>query len=142
MYSNPDLENKLVEHEGIRKFAYTDTVGKITVGIGRNIDKDGEGLSVDECFYLMRNDIDRRYRVLMQYDWFKMQNDARQGALIELAFNLGINGLLEFKDVIAALNPLNPGAAYKALNDSKWATEVSPARSKDICSRILYGRYL
>ena len=70
MYSDPKLEEKIVQHEGIRKFVYTDTMGFSTVGIGRNISETGEGLSVDECFYLLRNDIDRCAKELSNLQWF------------------------------------------------------------------------
>ncbi len=90
----------------------------------------------------MRNDIDRLYRELSNYSWFKGLNDARQGVIIELAFNIGINGLLGFKRMIAALEPLNPPLAAKEMLDSKWAEQVGKNRSQDMASRMREGRYL
>ena len=56
--------SKLIEmlkrHESVETHAYTDTVGKVTIGVGRNIDPDGGlGLSPREINFLLQNDIDR-----------------------------------------------------------------------------------
>ncbi len=143
MYTNTNLEHKLIEHEGMKKSAYEDSLGFLTIGIGRLIDaRKGAGLSVDEIFYLMRNDIDRLHRELTNYSWFKCLNDVRQGVIIELAFNVGINGLLSFKRMIAALEPLNPPLAAKEMLDSKWAEQVGANRANDMASRLREGRYL
>lgn len=143
MYKNENLEHKLIEHEGIRKSAYQDSMGYWTIGAGRLIDaRKNAGLSIDEIFYLLRNDIDRTYQALVNYSWFKSLCDVRQGVLIELAFNVGVNGLLGFKRMIAALEPLNPALAAKEMLDSAWAKQVGEARSKDMAQRMQLGRYI
>lgn len=139
-YISEKLEAKLIEHEGIRRFPYVDTTGHLTIGVGRNLKS--KGLSIAEIMLLLRNDIDEVYKQLSGYSWFKTQNDVRQDALVELAFNLGLRGLLSFKRMIAVLEPLNPSVAAKELLDSKWATQVGPNRANDIASRIRNGRYL
>ncbi len=136
------LISRIAEHEGIKKFAYKDSLGYITVGIGRCLDpKKGGGLSVDECFYLLRNDIKEEHTLLSQYDWYAKQDVVRQGALIELSFNLGFNGLLGFKDMIKALGTNSYSTAAKELADSLWAKQVSKARVDDISYRLFTGRY-
>ncbi len=136
------LISRIVEHEGMKKFAYKDTLGYITVGIGRCLqDGVGKGLSVDECFYLLRNDIADFRSQLTKYDWFKCQDDIRQGATIELCFNMGLSHLLQFKNTIDALGRKNYPEAVKELISSKWAQQVSKSRVDDIAYRILNGRY-
>lgn len=136
------LISRVVEHEGIKKFAYTDTLGYTTVGIGRCIDsRVGKGLSVDECFYLLNNDLKECRSQLTKYDWFTNQDEARQGALIELCFNLGITGLLGFKNMIDALKRKSYAEAVKHLKDSKWSSQVGARRVDDISYRIANGRY-
>ena len=136
------LISRVVEHEGIKKFAYTDTLGYTTVGIGRCIDaRVGKGLSVDECFYLLRNDLAECRSQLTKYDWFKNQDEVRQGALIELCFNLGITGLIGFKNMITSLKLKSYAEAVKHLKDSKWASQVGARRVEDICWRLGNGRY-
>lgn len=142
MYSNPSLEHKLIEHEGMKKYAYQDSRGNLTIGIGRCIEPGNEGLTVDECFYLMRNDIDRLNRELSIYDWYKTQDEVRQGVLIEMAFNVGVAGLLGFKRFIEALKPINAPLAASEMLNSLWATQVGPTRANDMASRMRNGRYL
>ena len=143
MYSSAKLEEKLVFHEGIKKFAYTDTLGNITVGVGRCLqDKVGKGLLVDEIWYLLRNDINDVQSQLQSYSWFKNQNDVRRDALIELCFNMGLSNLLKFKKMLAALDAHNYSLASRELLDSLWSTQVGVNRSKDLASRISAGLYL
>lgn len=140
MYKNPRLEQKIEEHEGKKRFVYFDSLNIATVGIGRAIAPGTNGLSDDECYYLLRNDIDRVYQALKDYDWFSKQNDVVQGVLIELGFNIGVNGLLAFKKMIAALQKDDYITAAKEMLDSKWASQVH-GRSTDMADRMRLGRY-
>ncbi len=142
MYLNQKLEQKLIEHEGIKKSAYQDSEGFWTIGCGRLIDaKRNAGLSVAEVMYLLRNDIERIYNELCDYTWFKQQNDVRQGVIMELAFNIGIQGLLGFEKMIEALTESQSVVAAKEMLNSKWATQVSPKRVSDMVQRMRTGRY-
>jgi len=133
---------KLVEHEGMKQSAYKDSLGFWTIGIGTLIDeKKGGKLTTDECFYLCRNRINIARKELSKYKWFCQQDKVRQDALIELAFNLGVDGLLGFKKMISSLEVNSYSSASKELKDSKWATQVSKARVEDICYRISNGKY-
>jgi lysozyme len=136
------LISRLVEHEGIKKFSYNDSRGFATIGVGRCIEEGkGRGLTTDECFYLLKNDLIYFRNLLLKYDWFTKQDVVRQNALVELAFNLGVNGLLGFKNMISALTVNNYALAAKELVDSSWSQQVGSARSKDLQHRILNGRY-
>ena len=136
------LIGRIVEHEGIKKFAYKDTLGYITAGVGRCLQEGvGKGLSIDEIFFLLRNDIADFRHQLKDFDWFKNQDDVRQGVLIELCFNLGLSHLLGFKNMLAALLIKNYPLAVKELCDSAWSKQVSAARVNDIKGRLLNGRY-
>ena len=136
------LIGRIVEHEGMKKFAYKDTMGYITCGIGRCLQEGvGKGLSVDECFMMLRNDISDFRGQLAAYPWFKCQDDIRQGALIELCFNMGLAHLLQFKNMLDAIGRKSYPEASKELLSSKWAQQVGKARSEDIAYRISVGRY-
>jgi len=138
-----ELINKLVAHEGVKRFAYKDTLGFITIGCGRVIDSRvaGTGLSIDEIFYLLNHDITKFRKELSKHTWFNKQNAVRQEALIELAFNMGTPNLLKFKNMIASLMMLDYETAVIALVDSKWATQVGKNRVADIRHRLLHGAY-
>ena len=141
MYKNPRLEQIIEAHEGKDRFVYLDSLKIATIGIGRAIAPGTNGLSDEECYYLLRNDIDRVYQALDGYDWFIKQNEVIQGVLIELAFNIGVNGLLNFKKMIAALKADNYELAAKEMLDSKWASQVGPKRSNNMADRMRLGRY-
>ena len=140
--SNEILMSRVVEHEGIKQFAYQDSLGFWTIGVGRCIHEGrGRGLTTDECFYLLKNDLIYFRNLLLKYDWFTKQDVVRQNALVELAFNLGVNNLLGFKNMISALSVNNYALAAKELIDSSWSQQVGKSRSVDLQYRILNGRY-
>lgn len=116
---------------------YIDTVGKLTIGYGRNLDDNG--ISKKEADYLFDNDFDNCERELSQYSWYANQPASVQAALINMCFNLGLPRLLGFKRMIAALKANNRTlAAQEALN-SKWATQVGQ-RAKDVAVMLREGK--
>lgn len=136
------LQSALIQHEGIEKYAYNDSLGFITIGIGRCIDKrKGFGITEEECLYLLRNDIERSHDQLSKYSWYNKQDDVRKDALIELVFNLGISGFLKFKNTIQALDDNDYELASKNLLKSLWAKQVGLNRSSNIADRIKLGVY-
>jgi len=52
-----NLIDLLVKHEGLRTKPYEDTTGHLSIGVGRNLDS--LGLSHDEIYYMLKNDIRR-----------------------------------------------------------------------------------
>jgi lysozyme len=136
------LEECIIEHEGIKKSVYKDSEGYDTIGIGFLCDaRLNAGLSVDECMMIFRSRLSTIKNQLNIYDWYKNQDEVRQGVLIELVYNLGLGGLLEFKKFLDAMLNKQPGLACKELTDSKWATQVSKTRLNSILNRLRIGRY-
>jgi len=124
-------------HEGIRLKPYEDTVGKLTIGIGRNLDD--VGLSKAEAYYLAQNDIRRRINRLEKFEWYRNLDEVRKKVIIDMAFNLGMAGMLSFKKMIKAIK-LNdfPTAAAEMLN-SKWARQVK-GRAKRLAKMMKTGQ--
>jgi len=122
------LANQLILHEGMECFPYVDTVGKTTIGVGRNLTD--RGLSQAECRYLLANDIDISINELKRnFNWFAKLDDTRQAALVDLHFNLGINRLKTFKKTLRLIEECMLGddlwdKVAEELLDSKWATQV------------------
>ena len=137
-----DLVDRIVAHEGSKRFAYQDSLGYITVGIGRCIDpRSQRGLTLEEQHYLLGNDIELCRKQLRLLPVFQKLDVVRQEVLIELCFNMGITRLLGFKKMIAALESLDYAKSIVELKDSLWAKQVQPDRVKDICYRLLNGAY-
>lgn len=128
------LRSLIVTSEGFSPFPYLDSVGKLTIGYGRNlVDR---GISASEALYLLDQDIfyfESRLRENLKC--FDDLCDARKMALIAMCFNLGVHGFLKFEKTIHALElGRYDEAAFEMLN-SKWATQVGK-RATDL-SRII-----
>lgn len=116
---------------------YTDTVGKLTIGYGRNLDDNG--ISQEEADFLFDNDFHNCERQLAKCSWYRDQPEGVQAALMNMCFNLGLPRLKGFKRMIAALEAKNyTVAAQEALN-SKWATQVGQ-RAKDVAVMLREGK--
>lgn len=140
--SDPMLEQRLIEHEGIKKSIYKDDLGYWTIGIGFLVDPSkNAGLSVEECMMILRSRIANLERQLSQYTWFTIQDPVRRSVIIEMAYNLGVNGLLGFKKMIAALGERQVGTASVEMADSTWATQIGMVRLKDLQKRMREGSY-
>ena len=71
------LHEMLIRHEGLRLKPYRDTVGKLTVGVGRNLDD--VGITREEALMLLNNDIaEVRREVKRAFPWFTRLNLVRQ----------------------------------------------------------------
>jgi lysozyme len=114
---------QLKRHEGVRKKLYRDTLGFNTIGCGRNLDTNG--ISDDEVDYLLANDIKNVNADLDKYlSWWRNLDDVRQRCLEDMAFNLGVHGLLGFKNMLLAMQDKNWEVAANEMMDSKWASQV------------------
>lgn len=117
------LKNLLVQHESYKQFPYVDTAGHLTIGIGRNL-KD-RGISINEALYLL--DEDAQYFTSKLTNTLKFWgdlNEARQVVLVDMCFNLGLQGLLGFKDMMLAIEAEDYDRAANEMLQSKWATQV------------------
>ena len=133
---------RIIQHEGQIPYAYQDSNGFWTIGVGRLIDhREGGHLSEDEMHYLLMNDLGNICQSLRPYEWFTKQDVVRKGVLIELCFNMGLPHLLEFHNMLAAFQDEDYEKAEQELIDSLWAQQVSAERSDDLCYRILHGSY-
>ncbi len=117
------IEEQLRKHEGVRSHPYVDTVGKVTIGVGRNLTD--VGLSDNEIDILLKNDIDRAVADLdRELSWWRQLNEARQRVMIDLCFNLGIGSLLGFKNTLHFIKTGDYNSAATNLLKSKYASQV------------------
>lgn len=133
------LQAQLIVDEGKRARVYSDTVGKLTVGVGRNIsDRD---FSDDEIALMLKNDIAIVERELdKQLPWWRKMTDARQNCLANMAFNLGVPRLLGFKKALAAMQAERWESASDELLDSTWSRQVGQ-RAIRIAAVIRKGEF-
>ena len=117
------LRKLLVLHESCKLFPYTDTTGNLTIGIGRNLTT--RGISTNEAYEMLDDDIAYFTDKLQNNtEFFNTLDDIRQAAIVDMCFNLGINGFLEFKEMLSALESRDYNKAATEMLNSKWAHQV------------------
>ncbi len=132
-----NIVDQLRRDEGESPTCYQDHLGYWTIGVGRMIDaRKGGGLRPDEIAYLLNNDIiSRREALKAALPFFVELSSARQGVLINMAFNMGVANLLKFKQMLAAVEAKHWGIAAKEMLDSNWARQV-PKRAVRLASQM------
>jgi lysozyme len=117
------LKVELVRDEGLRLKPYRCTAGKLTIGVGRNLED--RGISESEAAVLLENDIRQVEADLeRRLPFFRSLTDARQRVLVNMGFNLGVPGLLKFENTLKLIEAGKYADAAAAMLDSKWAKQV------------------
>lgn len=137
------LIEQLKRHEGVETHAYKCSSGKLTIGVGRNIDPEGGiGLAMEEIEYLLSNDILRCIKELSaEYPWFGQLDETRQEAIINIFLNLGATRFRLFKRALAAMEEGNYDEASTEFLDSRWAKQVG-GRALELADIIRSGEYV
>jgi len=141
------IQQLLRQHEGYRRYIYLDTTGnpvtgtngKLTAGIGRNMQDNG--LSLDEAMYLLKNDIsacDQTLRSRLKF--YDELDEVRQAMLIDLCFNMGIVELLKF-EMLNSLASKHYAEAVIQLKNTLWYSQVGKERSDDIIKMLATGKW-
>lgn len=120
------ISEELIRDEGEVLHVYQDTEGFWTLGIGRLVDKRrGGGITHEEALYLLQNDILRKMEDLdRELPWWRKLSPVRQRVLLNMCFNLGIGGLLKFKNTLAAVERGRYEEASRGMLKSRWAGQV------------------
>lgn len=137
---NPDeliiLKHILMIHEGIKLFPYLDCCGKswrncqcsdrgkLTIGIGRNLDD--FGITESEIEFLLLNNISQVTAEIEKNfsSWYKKLNSPRKIVIISMVFNLGIVGFKSFDKLIKCIESGDFSSASNQMLTSKWARQV------------------
>lgn len=139
---NQNLIKQLRDEEGEVLSAYQDHLGFWTIGVGRLIDKrKGGGITAEESAYLLGNDI---AKVNAQLDakipWWRKLDEARQAVIQGMAFQMGIDGLLGFKNTLKMVESGDYEGAGKGMLNSLWAKQT-PARAKRMSEQMRTGEW-
>jgi len=133
------LVEQLKRHEGLRLKPYQCTAGKLTIGIGRNIED--IGISESEAEMLLSNDIQRVVTQLKEtFPWTLDLDEVRFAALINFTFNVGIGTTSKFVNAMALLKGGNFDMAADEFLDSRWAKQVGQ-RAVEITEQIRTGEW-
>jgi lysozyme len=133
------LKEMLIRHEGNEQYPYSDSVGKLTIGVGRNLTD--RGLSVQERMYLLHNDIELAIEEVRKWigdNKYYSLCDARKMVLCDMMFNLGWSKMQGFKKFHAAVLEGDYDKAAAEMKDSKWYRQVGH-RAWELCQIMKTG---
>lgn len=149
-----DMVQRLVMHEGCELMPYKCPAGYLTIGVGRNLETNPlteeekkvcgdymRGITKNAAFYLLRNDIERVKRECSKnIPFFNALDAERRYCLIDMCFNLGIKGLLKFKNMLSAMGVGNWNVASSECLNSNYAKQTGQ-RARRIANTIKTGEF-
>ena len=147
------LINLISDHEGVKLKVYDDAtgqelksgdilIGHPTIGVGRNVAKDGLGISQEEAEFMLMNDIERVEEEIKNFP-IEHLNEVRTAIIIDMAFNMGItrfNPTMWKKTFQAIVNEDWQKATTEML-DSNWARQTK-RRSARLSQMMLLGTWI
>ena len=136
------LIKQLSRDEGRERSAYPDSKGFLTIGVGHLVDKrKNAGLHEEVIDLQLKLDIQEKTReVLYALPWASVLDEARLGVLINMAFNLGTQGLLGFKKMLKAIQAKDWQKAALECADPNYVKDVG-ARAYRLARQLLTGEW-
>ena len=132
---NATIQEMIKRHEGFRNMPYNCSAGKLTIGFGRNLEVNG--ISYDEAQLMLDNDIDKCIvQLKLNFPVYNYLPDKIQHVLIDMCFNLGINGLMKFKRFLGYVKDGKYCSAAAEMMRSKWA-EQTGSRAEELFNMVM-----
>lgn len=131
------LKSLIISHEGFRNYPYTDSVGKVTIGIGYNLTDRG----MPDDWINDRYDKDMTWfdeHLALDYPWYVDLCDARKMALLDMCYNMGYKTFQTFHKLIFALELRNYDKAADEILRSERSHQA-PARSQQNADMMRSG---
>jgi lysozyme len=143
-----NLEDQLIRDEGgFRLSAYKDSLGIWTIGCGHKLDWPSDKpcqiiWTLDQCKAQLGADMRSKWMELHQAcPWIDELDVPRRCALVNMAFNLGVKGLLGFKNTLSLVESGKYKEASEEMLKSKWATQVGD-RAKRLSKQMELGQWI
>ena len=141
----PQLTDALEIQEGFGSHAYWDKIGQVwTAGYGQT----GHGIGPttvvtrQEAMQWLVEDEDVLITGLTAaLPWSAKLSAPRFGALVDAAYNLGLNGLLAFHEALGAMQAKDWTGAVRGFRDSLWYRQV-PDRVDAISYMVVFSEWL
>ena len=145
MADDTRLREMIKLHEGLRLKPYQCTAGRWTIGYGHNLEAHGEtkpeSITLEQAELYLDADIkSAKNSCMVNMPYFGLLDDIRRAVLIDMCFNLGINGLLGFKKTLGYVANGSYTTAAVEMLDSKWATQVG-YRALRLSQMMAYGKW-
>lgn len=133
----------IVEEEGRKAQPYYDHMGYVTWGIGHLADP-RKSCPIPEHIIDAMFDHDYAEKMLQAsvFPGFKELNEVQQAVIVSMIFQLGFDGVREFKKFLAALKQGDVKTAAAEGLDSKWAREDTPRRARRQMKMLSSGLWM
>tara|TARA_S200002703_G_scaffold135298_1_gene124119 strand:+ start:322 stop:747 length:426 start_codon:yes stop_codon:yes gene_type:complete len=117
------IKDHVKEYEGYSQLVYECTAGYATIGYGRNLEQ--RGITKEESEYLLANDLQQCLKELRGIiNKFDELPEKAQLVLVDMCYNLGLSKLLNFENMLDAIDARNWQEASEQLLDSRYAAQV------------------
>jgi len=155
-----EFAKRIKRYEGVKLHKYKDSKGIWTIGTGHNIDTahggiplrkiigvDKDTITMEENETILYYDIARTAKALYsKYPWVKKQPLEVQHILLDMAFNMGVGKLGEFKKMLRAIKQGDYRKAAIEMQDSAWYFQTG-RRSRELVAQMMdfdnkYRQYL
>ena len=139
------LREMIKLHEGLRLRPYQCTVGRWTIGYGHNLEAHGkakpESITLEEAEKYLNEDMAAaELQCQRRLPYFGALDNVRRAVIIDMCFNLGINGLAGFRRMGEAITQNRYAGAASEMLDSKWATQVK-TRAQRLSRMMTTGQW-
>lgn len=139
-----DILKWVMTEEDFSPTVYQDSLGYWTIGYGLCVDpRKRSGLTEGEARWILSKrlgEIAWRLEERLGGVWGRM-NLPRRAALVNMAYQLGVEGLFGFTKMIDAVRIEDWYAVHREALDSKWAREDTPERARRVAETLLTGKY-
>ena len=116
-----NLKTQLIRDEGRRHVGYADTEGHLTIGVGHKVTTPISDAAIDQ---ILEDDIHAARAECELIPFWTNLSEIRQAVLINMAFNMGFQGLMGFRRMLAELDAGNWNQAAQELLDSRYTKQV------------------
>jgi len=127
--------SRLTVEEGFRGTLYKDTLGNETIGYGFCL---SAGISQSAAAALLLAQVQDIYTAVKSAWWWHEDEPVRGSVILDVAFNVGVAGLLHFPKMLAAYGSKDWPTASAQLLDSD-AARLLPNRYNPLAAILLNG---
>ncbi|GAA9921176.1 glycoside hydrolase family protein [Helicobacter pylori] len=125
----------IVDSEGFSPSIYTDKTGHPTIGYGYNVSVysyESKRITKPQAYRLLTDILKENHKALLSYGWYKNLDAMRRMVILDLSYNLGLSGLLKFKQFIKAIEDKNYALAVERLQKSPYFNQVRKRASRNM----------
>lgn len=141
-----NLRDQLIDFEGFKTEAYPDPLtggAPWTIGVGHTGPEVHQGLvwTPQQVNAALDADIsEKTLQCIASFPWFGRLNEPRQAVLIGMCFQLGMKGLLGFKNTLAAVRDERWANAAEGMRQSLWGKQT-PKRVNRLAHQMEVGEW-